>query len=121
MYRRDHRFDIGCIELWRADAVLQQAPYLLVAPATLVQLDRIEQRAFSIDVDQVDIDARRGCADINQMRRRRCETDQITLEKNWQCNAHIRSMRSAEIGMVVNDHVALGPGRRHGGVDGGYY
>ena len=107
VHRRDHRLDVAAVHVGRAHVVFVELPDRLVAPPALIELDRVEQLALGENVDDIDIEARRRAADIEEMRGGRREADEPPLMEDRHRDSHIRGVRSARVGMIVDDDIAL--------------
>ena len=95
------------LRLRGAHAVVQQLPQRLVAHAPLVELDAVDQQALGVEVDEVDVEARRGGADVDQVRGGGGESEQAPFVENGQRHAHVGGVRCPVVRVVVKDDVAV--------------
>ena len=82
-------------------------PHFFVADAAVVKLNRVKQLGFREHIDDIDIDAGCGAAEIEEMRGIGGEADQFALMENRYNHPEVGCMRRPVIGVVVDDDVAL--------------
>ena len=102
------RLHVANDEIRRADVVAQQMPDRIVAATLVVDLDGLELQAFGVGIDRVDDAAAAGRkrADVEVVRSRRRESDQLIIEEDRNAEGNVRSVGGAAVRIVVHDHVA---------------
>ena len=103
----DHRLDVAVVEGRRADVVEDVLPEPGLPDALLLHLDRAVDVPLRPVVDEVDGQAGIGAADVEHVRRRAGEADQLALVEDRDHDRHVRRVRGAAVGVVVEDDVAL--------------
>ncbi len=110
----DHRLDVAVVEARRADVLEDVLPQACLPDALLLQLYRSVDVSLRPVVDEVDRQPGVGAADVEHVRRGAREADKLALVKDRDHDRHVRRVRGAGVGVVVQDHVARRGCRRRG-------
>ena len=107
----DLRLHVSDDELCGPHVVAQEAPDPLVAPALLLDLDRVELEALGVRVGRVDDPARARCqrAEIEVVGGGRRVGDELAAVEDGDDEADVGLVRRAVVGVVVDDDVARPP------------
>src|SRR5262249_45818367 len=105
---RDLRLHVAEHQIRQPDVGAQYMPDLIVAPAFFIDLDCLEAQALGIAVDRIDDPAAAGRVrtDIEMVRRRHREANELPLVKGGYHKGHVGPMTRARIRIVVNEYVA---------------
>ena len=104
----DLRFHVPDHHVGGPYVVAQEAPDHVVATAAFVALDGLQLEPFRVGVHRFDdaARARRHRLDVEMVRRREAEADQVAVEEDRRAEADVRPVRGAVVRRVVDDHVA---------------
>ena len=106
--RRDLRLHVADDEVRRAAVVAEDLPDHVVAAAFLLDLDRVELQPLGIGVGRVDDPAAAGRerAEVEVVRGGRREADEPAGVEDRHDERHVRLVRGAVVGVVVDHDVA---------------
>jgi hypothetical protein len=103
----EHRVHVAAVHRLGADVVEEHPVEVLVQHASPVPPQAVVELRLRVDVEGVGVDARVGAADVEHVRRHGREPEQLALVEDRDGDGDVGRVRRAEVGMVVDDHVAL--------------
>ena len=104
----DLRIHVADHQIRNAYVVADDLPNRFVGLSLVDDFDRLELQPLGIGVDRIDNAAasRRVCADVQMVRGRDREADQIVAIEHRHAERHVGTVRRPAIGIVVHDDVA---------------